>query len=204
MADELRLEPSGAKGVLEASIRIDRELGRKPFLVYAITIPLAPVRLSEKAQDDEPLLRLHSIRLEVRSWRALDGRTFSFPNVVTTVEADGESRQVYDIYGSLRLGEEYQQVDMASIGFGRVDGGCVVASLQGTITSTAEPDHFSPVDFRCEATLEILPVSVKGDVASGDVPSPSEAAELAATLLDLDDYESPRKEKGSTVFAPAG
>jgi hypothetical protein len=204
MSEELRLEPpDGTEGVLEGSIQWGEEEGLDPVLVHAITVPLAPLRLGENAQDKEPVLRLHSIRFAVRSWRELAGRTFSFPNVVRHVEADGESHPLYDIYGSLRLAADYHQVLMSTVAFDQFEGCRVVARLAGSVRSVADPPAFTPADFSCETSLTVGPISVRGDLGSSSVPTLAEAEKLAQSLLRLEDYEQPRNLNGGVRLRPA-
>jgi len=204
MSEELRLKPqSGAEGVMDGSIQWGQEEGLDPVLVHAITIPLTPVRLGENTHDEKPLLRLNSIRFGVRSWRELEGKTFSFPNVVRHIEADGESHPVYDIYGSLRLGSDYHQALISNITFGQYEGCRIEASLEGRVQSVAEPPLFTPTDFTCEASLTVGPVAVRGDLGTNFVPTRADAEELAQRLLRLDDYESPHDHKGGVSFKPS-
>lgn len=204
MPDELRLEPRpGAEGEVEGTIQWGGEEGPDPRLVHAITVPLAPLRLGKRAHHKRPVLRLHSIRLDVRSWRELEGRSFSFPNVVMQILAEGESHPVYDIYGSLELGSDYHQVLMSSIAFGRYDGCRIDAKLEGRVQSVAEPPLFAATDFTCAASLTVGPVSVRGDLGSSTVPGRTEAEEVAQKLLHLQDYESPQDDQGGLSFAPS-
>lgn len=204
MSEELRLEPLGSiEGVLDGSIQWGEEEGMDPTLVHAITVPLAPLRLGEQADDDSPVLRLDSIRFAVQSWRQLEGKAFSFPNVVRHIEAEGESHPVYDIYGSLRLGDDYHQVLMTNIAFGQYEGCQVAASLKGSVRSVANPPLFAPTDFSCDVSLTLGPVSVRGDLGSTAVPALAEAEELSRSLLRLEDYEPPRDQKGRTLFQPS-
>ena len=204
MSEELRLKQlSSTEGVLDGSIQWGEEEGLDPVLVHAITVPLAPLRLGEQAYDEAPVLSLYSIRFAVRSWRQLEGRTFSFPNVVRHIEADGESHPVYDIYGSLRLGPEYHQVLMTSIAFGQYDGCRVVANLRGSVRSVAHPPLFTPADFSCETSLTVGPVSVRGDLGSTAVPALAEAEKLAHGLLRFEDYEPPRNQNGRALLKPS-
>jgi len=202
MAQQLRLTAAHSEGVLDASIQWSAEEGPDPMLVHAITVPLGPVQLGEQS-DDEPVLRLHSIRFDVRSWRELAGRSFSFPNVVQEIEAEGESHPVYDIYGSLRLGNDYHQVTMASIAFGRYDGCRVTATLAGRVQSVTQPPGFDPTDFTGDATLTVGPVTVRGDLASTTVPAAAEAQQLAQQLLRTEDYGSPRERQGRVILEPS-
>ncbi len=203
MAEPLLLEPAGTDAALDASIQWGEEEGPDPTLVHAITVPLGPVRLGDQSDDDEPVLRLHAIRFDVRSWRELAGRSFAFPNVVREIEADGESHPVYDIYGSLRLGEDYHQVTMSGIAFDQFDGCRVTATLAGRVESVTQPPRFDPTDFTCAATLTVGPVTVRGDLASTTVPAAAQAQELAQQLLRLEDYQAVRERGGRAVLEPA-
>ena len=204
VSEQLHLEPAGTDATLDASIQWGGEEGPDPTLVHAITVPLGPVRLGDESDADEPLLRLHTIRFDVRSWRELAGRSFSFPNVVREIEAEGESHPVYDIYGSLRLGDEYHQVTMSGVAFDEFDGGRVTATLAGRVDSVAQPPRFDPTDFTCAATLTVGPVTVRGDLASTTVPTVAQAQELAQQLLRLEDYRPVRERGGSVILEPAG
>ncbi len=199
----LQLKPADTGGTLDASIQWGEEEGPDPMLVHGITIPLGPVRLGGQA-DDEPVLRLHSIRFDVRSWRELAGRSFTFPNVVREIEAEGETHPVYDVYGSLRLGNDYHRVVVSDIAFGRYDGARVTATVDGRVESVSPSPEFDPTDFTCEARLSVGPVTVRGDLASTTPPSAAEAPRLAGQLLRLEDYRPPQERKGAAVLEPAG
>ncbi len=198
----LKLLPS-TEGVLEGSIEWGGEEDLDPALVHAITVPLAPLRLSERAHDEAPIVRLHSIRVAVRSWRELGNKTFSFPNVVRRIDADGGSNAIYDIYGSLRLGAEYHQVLMTHIAFGQYEGCRVAASLKGSVRSVANPPLFAPAEFSCNTSLSVGPVFIRGDVGSNALPALTEAEELTQRLLRLRDYEPPRNENGRVLLSPS-
>jgi hypothetical protein len=204
MSDELRLKQLvGADGVVDGRIQWGEEEGLDPMVVHAVTVPLAPLRLGDDAHDERPVLRLHSIRFDVQSWRELEGRSFSFPNVVREIMAEGRSYPVYDIYGSLRLGSDYHQVLMTSIAFAQYDGCTVDARLEGRVQSVTEPPRFAPTDFTCEASLTVGPVAVVGDLGSSTFPSRADAEELARKLLRLEDYGSPEDHEGGVRFAPS-
>ncbi|MGS0687390.1 hypothetical protein ACVBEQ_19930 [Nakamurella sp. GG22] len=194
---------AGADGELEGSIQWGEEEGLEPVLVHAISVPLGPLRLSEKASDETPALRLHSVRFGVRSWRELADRTYSFPNVVKTLDADGESHPVYDIYGSLQLGADYHQVLITTIAFGQFDGCRVGTSLTGSVRSVTDPPSFSPADFSCEGFLTIGPTSVRGDLGSSSVPTLAEAEKLTGSLLRLEDYGAPGMRNGTVLLKPS-
>lgn len=202
MAQHLRLTAADSDGELDASIQWGEEEGPDPTLVHAITVPLGPVQLGEQS-DDEPVLRLHSIRFDVRSWRELAGRSFSFPHVVREIEAEGESHPVYDIYGSLRLGDDYHQVIASGIAFGRYDGCRVTATLEGRVESIDHPPGFDPTDFTCDASLTLGPVTVRGDLGSTTLPAAAEAERLAQQLLRTEDYSSPRDRRGVVMLEPS-
>lgn len=202
MAQQLRLTAADSDGALDASIQWSAEDGPEPMLVHAITVPLGPVRLGEQS-DDESVLRLHSIRFDVRSWRELAGRSFSFRHVVREIEAEGESLPIYDIYGSLRLGDAYHDVIASGITFGRYDGCRVTATLEGRVESIDHPPGFDPTDFTCDATLTLGPVTVRGDLGSTTVPAAAEAERLAQQLLRTDDYGEPRDRRGVVVLEPS-
>lgn len=201
MSEQLRLEPARTGATLDASIQWGAEEGPDPMLVHAITVPLGAVHIGERSAD-EPVLRLHSIRFGVRSWRDLAERSFSFPNVVREIDADGETHPVYDIYGSLRMGDDYHQVTMSGIAFGPFDGGRVTATLDGSVRSVARPPQFDETDFTCVATLTLGPVTVRGDLASTTVPDAAQAQELAQQLLRREDYRSPRERGGLVILEP--
>ena len=203
MAEELSLmQPAGADGELEGSIEWGDEADPHPVVVHAIRVPLAPLRLGEHAFDDEPVLQLHSIRFGVKSWRQLAGRTFSFPNVVRHITSDGESRPIYDIYGSLRMGAEYHQVLATGIAFGTYQGCRVEVNLSGSVNSVAHPPLFSPTDFSCDASLALGPILVRGDLGSSTLPDLAEAQEQAQRLLRLEDYEPPQDHNGRVLIRP--
>lgn len=207
MPEQLRWAPAGsgpdpAPGAeLTGTIRWGEAEGPEPLLVHEITVPLAPVTLGEQT-DDEPVLRLHSIRFGVRSWRELAGRDFTFPTVVREIEEEGESTPVYDIYGNLRLGEEYHEVVPSGIEVGRIDGCRVPVTLTGQVRSVAPAPAFGPTDFTCAATLTLGPVAVRGDLASTAVPDADRARDLAARLLRVEDYRPPRDRRGIVVLEP--
>ncbi|ACV78996.1 hypothetical protein [Nakamurella multipartita] len=203
MSDELTFkQQSGAEAVLDGSIQWGEEVGIDPVLVHAITVPLAALRLGEQTADDAPLLRLNSIRFGVASWRQLGGQSFSFPNVVRQIEADGESHPVYDIYGSLRMGSEYHQVVMTRIAFGPYDGCSVAVSMEGSVRSVSQPALFNQIDFACDASLTVGAVVVRGDLGSATPPTLAEADELTQRLLRLEDYRPPRSQNGRAVLEP--
>lgn len=204
MSAELRLKQlANTEGVLDGSIQWGEEEGLAPFLVHGITVSLTPLRLGERSYDDTPNLHLNSIRFAVRSWKELEGRTFSFPNVVRTIDADGESHPVYDIYGSLQLGDEYHQVVMTQISFGQYEGHRIVVSLRGSIRSVAHPPAFTPTDFSCEASLTLGSVSVRGDLRTRSVPNLTETEWLVQLLLHIEDYEPPQRQEGRALFSLA-
>lgn len=207
MPEHLRWTPAGsgpdpAPGAeLTGTIRWGEAEGPEPLLVHEISVPLGPVTLGELA-DDEPMLRLHSIRFGVRSWRELAGRDFTFPTVVREIEEEGESTPVFDIYGSLRLGEEYHEVVPAAVAIGELDGCRVPVTITGRVRSLAPAPAFEPTDFTCAATVALGAVTVRGDLASSEVPDEAEAGELATRLLRVEDYRPPRVRRGLVVLEP--
>ncbi|WP_420123670.1 hypothetical protein [Nakamurella sp.] len=207
MPEHLRWTPAGsgpdpAPGAeLTGTIRWGEAEGPEPLLVHEISVPLGPVTLGELA-DDEPMLRLHSIRFGVRSWRELAGRDFTFPTVVREIEEEGESTPVFDIYGSLRLGEGYHEVVPSGVVFGAIDGCRVTVTITGQVRPVAPVPAFETTDFTCAATLTLGPVTVRGDLASSEVPDAAGAGELATRLLRVEDYRSPRPRRGVIVVEP--
>jgi hypothetical protein len=190
------------KGVLSASIQWGEAEGTEPILLHRVTVELAPVKIGG-LRTPSPRLRLHSIRFGVRSWKELEGRSYRFPNVVRVIREDGESYPIYDIYGSLKLGEDYHEVVVSSLEFDEPRAACTLpVNVRGTIKATGSPPSFAPTDFHLRCGLTISDVQVLGDGASSKFPELDEARDLAASLLELDDYEPVRIEQQRPVLMP--
>lgn len=189
------------EGTLEGSIQWGEAEGDDPLLLHAITLLLAPLRVGAK-EVRRPKLRLHSLRLPVASWTELEGRSCELGNVAREITADGESYPVYDAYGSLKLGDAYHDVAPRLLRFGPRDGCVLRLKVDGRLSATDAPPSFAAVDFAIAGDVQIGAVQVIGDVGADDYPSPDEAAELAARLLDLDAYEPPVVRDGCTVLHP--
>ena len=147
-------------------------------------------------------LTLHSLRLPALAWTQLEGQSYDLGNAVREITADGESHPVYDAYGSLKLGDAYHRVAPTLLRFGPRDGCVLRLHLEARLSATDAPPSFAPVDFAIDANVEIGPVHVVGDSGGGDYPSPDEAADLAARLLDVDAYEPGVVDDGCIVLRP--
>jgi hypothetical protein len=136
----------------------------------------------------------------VRSWKELEGKAFPFRHAVRNISKDGESHPVYDIYGSLKLGEDYHEVVPSPIEFGSCTDCFLDARVEGVIQASDSPSSFAgaTLDVRCR--LAVAVVRVLGDSASSHFPEPAVAATLAGRLLELNDYEQPQTEQGCTVL----
>ncbi|MGH3620586.1 MAG: hypothetical protein ACRDQ5_02195 [Sciscionella sp.] len=190
------------EGVLEASIRWGEAEGDDPLLLHAITVHLGSLSLGGGVEDTAPKLRLHSIRFPVSSWTQLQGRAYRFPNLVRCVVADGESDPIYDIYGSLKIGDRYHEVVPSLLRFDP-DTGCTLGvHLDAEINPTDTPPSFASTAFTLDAELTVAVVRVVGDAASPDYPSLTEASELSRQLLDLNRYAAPVVKDGCVTFAP--
>lgn len=189
-------------GTLGASIQWGEAEGTEPILLHRVTVELAPVKIGD-VRTASPRLRLHSIRFGVRSWKELEGRSYRFPNVVRLIQEDGGSYPIYDIYGSLKLGEHYHEVIVSSLDFDGERSACILpVHMRGTLKATDSPPSFAPTDFQLGCGLTILAVQVLGDGASSKFPELDEAKDLAASLLELDDYEPVRIEQQRPVLMP--
>ena len=138
----------------------------------------------------------------MRSWKELEGRAFPFRHIIRNINKDGESHPIYDIYGSLKLGENYHEVIPSLIELGRCTDCFLDARVEGVIQASNSPPSFAraTLDVRCR--LAVAAVRVLGDSASSHFPEPAVAAALAGRLLELNDYEQPLIEQGCTVLLP--
>ena len=189
------------EGTLEGAIQWGEAEGDDPLLLHAITLLLAPLRVGAEVVAD-PKLTLHSLRLPVSSWAQLEEQSYELGNVVREITADGGEYPVHDAYGSLKLGDAYHDVAPTRLRFGARDGCVQALHLAGWLRPTDTPPSFAPVDFAIDAAVEIGAVLVVGDSGGDDYPSPGEAAQLAARLLDLDAYAPAAVDDGCTVLRP--
>jgi hypothetical protein len=189
------------EGTLEGAIQWGETEGDEPLLLHAITLLLAPLRIGVEEVSD-PTLRLHSLRLPVSSWAQLDGQAYELGSVVREITSDGRSYPVYDAYGSLNLGDAYHEVLPRRLRFGSREGCVLSLQLEGRLRATDTPPSFAPVDFAVAADVQVGPLHVIGDSGGDDYPSPADAAELAARLLDLKAYEAPVVHDDCTLLRP--
>ncbi|MGH3768958.1 MAG: hypothetical protein ACRDS0_25020 [Pseudonocardiaceae bacterium] len=174
----------------------DDESEDDPFLGHAIRVDFEP--LPGREGEAHPQLHVHSIRLPVRSWRQLQGRSFTFPNVVRKIYADGEEVPILDIHGSLRLGSDYHNAQVSEIRFGERTGCRIGVAVTGELVIGKQ----APIPFGLEVPVELSPVRVTGDVATGEFPDLQQAAELAGRLLTTADYREPEVVDGCVEYSP--
>lgn len=174
----------------------DAESEDGPFLAHAIRVDFRP--LPGREGEAHPQLHVHSIRLPVRSWRELPGRSFTFPNVVRTIYADGEAIPILDIHASFRLGARYHTARISQIRFGGLAGCTLAATLTGTLVIGDR----QPIPFALDVPVELGPVLVTGNVASHEFPDLREAAGLADRLLATADYREPEVVDGCVAYRP--
>ena len=188
-------------GDLDAAVRWGEAQGDEPVLLYRLNMHLAPLQLDERLEP-EPRLRLHSVRFGIKSWRELEGTKHPFRHVVLQIAEDGEEHPVYDAYGTLKLGESYHEVVPSLVEFGPRAGCTIDARVEGLLRSAESPRSFGPSEFAVHCRVVLGDVRVVGNTASSQFPDLPTATELASHLLNVDDYEPPRVERGCTVLTP--
>ena len=194
-ASELRVRA----GALSGTIEWGEEQGDEAQLLHEITLLLEPLHGSDAA---DPKLTLDSVRLPVSSWAQLAGSSHKLGDVVRELVGDGESRPIYDAYGSLKLGEEYHEVVPSLLDFGARHGCVLHVRLEGRLNATDSPPSFASTDFTLEADVDLDAVRVIGNTRIAQFPPQDEAIELATRLLDVVTYEPPVIEGGCTVLRP--
>ncbi len=176
-------------GTLEGEISWDSVEEAEPQLTHSIAIELAPFTFDGRHWQTE--LIFDPIIIKVRSWRELAGSKYRFPNILGCVYADGEEYPQYDIYGSIRLLDDYHRVDATRIEFGEISNHRIPASIEAKIHFRNAAAVYGSPKIALVTELTIGAVAVRGDRASNEYPDLDEALTLARHFLNMDDYEDP-------------
>jgi hypothetical protein len=183
-SDKLRPTP----GTFEGEVMSNSAVGRPPALVHRITIPLEPFDLDGRRWETQ--LVFPEVRLDVRSWRSLPGRDYSFPRQPVYGFRDGERVPVGPaLDGSLELLGVPVPVRGLRLAFGDSNGARIAATLAAAIEFAATETPYESCELELALELGLGEITVIGDIAATTPPGPEEARARAADAVDISDYE---------------
>ncbi len=167
-------------------------------LTHAIEIALAPFMLS--GREEHATLRISSLALGVRTWRALARRDYRFDRPAPARQIDGEPIAAGPP-GAIQLAGRHLPARARYLSFGAPAHGAIAATLH--VTLELEPLGYRPADVVLSVALALGGVRVLGDLATLARPAPAEAEALARTVIDVIDY-APVARDGVVTYHPLG
>jgi hypothetical protein len=176
--------------------RIEADLSENTFthqtlaLRVAITLDLEP-----EAGDIAPHIQISPLILPIKSWRDLEGQSWSFPASPQLGLSDGDPVPIQD-YGPavFSIGETHTNYVCTRLEFGEIADRHIHAKI--TISEAHSQPQTSAAS-ELTANLEIGAIRVVGDVTQANKPDIAMALHLAAPLVDLNDFEP--KQQGRIV-----
>jgi len=159
-----------------------------PGLRHHVTIDFAPV--TYRSAIEHPQVRLYSLDLGVRSWRALPGRRYTYPRRPPML-ADGEPMAVDDGSGAVLLAGDHLPVQARSVAFRVLADQTLITEFE--LSLELEAVGLGTTEVSCLVPLVVGKVVIRGDTYRQAPPDADEVEQLAARFLDLEDY---RRERG--------
>ena len=171
---------AGAPGALLGRIRLASIEDAGPSLTWEARIPVV-------LHGEDATLSVDLLRPGVRTWRGLAGRDFAFDaSTRRQGKADGRAHDIDDVFGDLRTATRWYDTSIARVRFGDEHGGKLQVEVHGSV----------------DLAGEITPFSVSAALAVDGVIVEEEYEDAAPLLLDLEQFQPPRRIDGRATYRP--